>query len=328
MHTFKNHHVATAILITCLISFSVRGEEPTSMSVVPQDDAKLGSQNIGPKGYLVKEIAGGVYLLTDGHYQMMFISTGKGVIAVDAPRSLGKKILTAIADVSDEPVTHVIYSHYHADHIGAAYVYPKGIEIIAQMETKGFLEEAGDPKRPLPTITFSDAYTITVADQTLNLYYTGSNHEVGNIIIYSSQQKVLMMVDIVWPGWVPFQSIGLADHIPGVIKAMDQLLTYDFDIYIGGHADRLGTRQDIELQKAYIIDLQQAAIQAYKEVDFNKLINDFGWEQRWSMFDNYFGQLSNNCSRKVVRKWKDKLKGAETFTPSNCKSIAFSIWMD
>jgi glyoxylase-like metal-dependent hydrolase (beta-lactamase superfamily II) len=250
------------------------------------------------------------------------------VIAVDAPRSLGKKILAAIAEVSDEAITHVVYSHYHADHIGAAHLYPNNVKIIAQEATKGFLEEAADPKRPLPTIIFSDAYTISVAQQTLQLDYLGPNHELGNITIYSPQQKVLMMVDVVWPGWVPFQSIGVADHIPGVIKAMDQLLTYDFDIFVGGHADRLGTRQDIELQKAYINDLQQATIEAYEEVDFNKLIKDIGWQQRWRMFDNYFTQLSENCSKKIVMKWKSQLKGAEAFTASNCKSIAFSIWMD
>ena len=48
----------------------------------------------------------------------------EGVIVVDAPPSIGENILAAIAEVTDEPITHVIYSHSHADHIGAAGIYP------------------------------------------------------------------------------------------------------------------------------------------------------------------------------------------------------------
>ena len=37
------------------------------------------------KGYAVTEIGDGLYWLIGGGYQMMFLTTGQGVIAVDAP---------------------------------------------------------------------------------------------------------------------------------------------------------------------------------------------------------------------------------------------------
>jgi glyoxylase-like metal-dependent hydrolase (beta-lactamase superfamily II) len=49
----------------------------------------------------------------------------EGVVAVDAPPSIGQNYLKAIAEVTDKPITHVIYSHAHLDHIGAAGVFPK-----------------------------------------------------------------------------------------------------------------------------------------------------------------------------------------------------------
>ena len=76
---------------------------------------------IPSKGYLVQQIGAGLYYLTDGVYQMMFLTTGHGVIAVDAPPTIGHNILRAIAEVTSEPVTHVVYSHVHADHIGAVW---------------------------------------------------------------------------------------------------------------------------------------------------------------------------------------------------------------
>ena len=280
------------------------------------------------KGYLVEEIKDGVYWLTDGHYQMMFVTTAKGVIVVDAPRSLADKIRTAMAEVTDLPVTHLIYSHFHADHIGAAHIFGDGIEIIAQRDTLRLLLEAADPNRPLPTVTFDDEYALEHGGQSLTLSYTGPNHESGNIIIYVPAQKVLMMVDVVWPGWVPFQSIGLADHVPGIMRSMDDLLTYDFDTFVGGHADRLGVRADLEAQKEYLTDIRRAAQAAYDEIDFGALIDAIGWQRRWQMFGEYYDQLAENCSAKVVPKWRGRLADTDSFTAPNCKKMAFSLWLD
>ncbi len=63
-----------------------------------QPDASRGPEVPVDKGYLVEEIKDGVYWLTDGHYQMMFVITKKGVIVVDAPRSLADKIVIAMAE--------------------------------------------------------------------------------------------------------------------------------------------------------------------------------------------------------------------------------------
>ena len=90
---------------------------------------------IPPKGYLVEEIRDHLYWVTDGSYNTMFLVTDKGVVAIDAPPSLGQKYLRAIAEVTDKPVNYMIYSHAHIDHIGAAGLFPKNVTIIAQDET-------------------------------------------------------------------------------------------------------------------------------------------------------------------------------------------------
>ena len=75
---------------------------------------------IPEKGYLVEEIRDNLYWVTDGSYNTMFLVTDEGVVAIDAPPSIGQNYLKAIAEVTDKPVTYVIYSHAHLDHIGAA----------------------------------------------------------------------------------------------------------------------------------------------------------------------------------------------------------------
>src|SRR5258708_25289841 len=87
----------------------------------------------------------------------------------------------AIAEVTDKPITHVIYSHSHADHIGGAGGLGGQPIIIAHEETRKLLARDNDPRRPLPTVTFADTYTLKVGTETLELSYHGNGHEPGNI---------------------------------------------------------------------------------------------------------------------------------------------------
>lgn len=59
-----------------------------------RDQSALPEAAIGPtippeKGYFVEEIRGGLYWVTDGSYNTMFLVTNEGVVAVDAPPSIG-----------------------------------------------------------------------------------------------------------------------------------------------------------------------------------------------------------------------------------------------
>src|SRR5919202_930812 len=74
------------------------------------------------------QIKDGLYWLTDGAYQTMFMVTDKGVVAVDAPPTIGSNYLKAIAEVTDS--------------IGAAGIFPKNATFIAQQETAAELQRA------------------------------------------------------------------------------------------------------------------------------------------------------------------------------------------
>ena len=48
-----------------------------------------------------------------------FVVTPAGVVVIDALGSpaLGERLLAEIRKITDKPVTHVILTHYHADHV-------------------------------------------------------------------------------------------------------------------------------------------------------------------------------------------------------------------
>ena len=244
------------------------GTSNNRSSVISATQVPEGAKGptIPAKGYLVQQIRDHLYWVTDGSYNTMFLVTDKGVIAVDAPPTIGKNYLKAIAEVTNKPVTYVIYSHAHLDHIGAAGMFPRNATFIAQQETAAELQRARSVAKnastvpPIPTVTFAKNYTLQIGNQTLKLDYYGVNHLPGNIFIYAPNQKVLMLVDIVFPGWVPFPYLAIAKDTAGFIKAHDIALNnYDFDTLVGGHLTRLGTRNDVIVQKEFVSDLEKAS---------------------------------------------------------------------
>jgi glyoxylase-like metal-dependent hydrolase (beta-lactamase superfamily II) len=72
------------------------------------------------KGYRLEKLGRGLFMVTDNGYQSMFMVYESGVIVVDAPPSYASKLKQAIAEVTKLPITHIIYSHSHTDHIGGA----------------------------------------------------------------------------------------------------------------------------------------------------------------------------------------------------------------
>ena len=120
-------------------------EQHAHAHVPPIPDGACGPF-VPDSGYYVDEVAGGVHWITDGGYQNGFIVCEDSVIAIDAPPSIGgDKVMRAIRDVTDKPVSHVIYTHYHGDHIGHADVYSSDVVRIGQADTAELLKRFADP---------------------------------------------------------------------------------------------------------------------------------------------------------------------------------------
>jgi glyoxylase-like metal-dependent hydrolase (beta-lactamase superfamily II) len=171
------------------------------------------------KEYDVKEIKNGVYVVSSNGYNVMFLVTGDNVVVIDAPPAIGENILKAISEITNETVGHLIYSHAHKDHIGAAHTIVQqdpDIKIIAQNETADILKMRNDSNRPIPTITFVDNTTMNVGNTTIQLTYPGPYHQRGNIFIYLPEQKVLMAVDQLTPGEVPWKHLDVTPEVPAL----------------------------------------------------------------------------------------------------------------
>jgi glyoxylase-like metal-dependent hydrolase (beta-lactamase superfamily II) len=299
-----------------------------SPDLTPLPPAAIGPQVPKDKGYIVQEVRDGLYWVGDGSYTAMFLVYDTGVIAVDAPRTIGKKYLSAIADVTSKPITHVIYSHEHSDHIGSADMFPKSAIIIAQEETANFLKRYQDPHRPIPQVTFKDHYVLNVGGQELDLDYHGPIHVAGNTFVYAPKQKVLMLVDVAFPGWIPYKNLAESQDIPEYVRGYDVALSYDFNTYIGGHVTRPGTRDDVIVGREFILDLKRAARAAASAVSFQEVAKTVTNPNRWSLVDAYRNAQTQKCVEDMLPRWRNRLGGVETFLPSQCDTMVEALNID
>ena len=274
--------------------------------------------------YTLKEIKPGVYVVSSGGTNSMFLVTQEGVVVVDAPPSIGDKIFAAVSNVTDKPITHLIYSHSHKDHIGAANIF-ENVTIIAHNETTKILNERNDTNRPVPNLSFTSEMNLPLGDQALQLLYPGPYHQQGNIFVYLPEHKVLMAVDQVVPGGLLWKLLAVTPDVPALIKSIDEVLALDFDVFVGGHGQP-GTKQDILVQQEYVNDLQKNAAAAINEVNRTEVIK--GINGTAAITEAYFNALTKNCTDKIDAKWQGKLEGIGVWTDEHCERMIISKMVD
>ena len=280
------------------------------------------------KGYRLQDLGSGLYMITDNVYQSMFLVYDSGVVVVDTPPNYSAHIPQAIAEVSDKPITHVIYSHSHIDHIGGTKGLGGNPVIVAQEETLRLLKRAADPNRPLPTVTFGDKYTLRVGNQLLELSYHGDGHEPGNIFIYAPAQRVLMVVDLVFPGWMPWRRFAVAHDVPGHFEQVEEIRKLDWDTLVSGHVTRTGTHADVDLQAEFNRDIKQAAAAALAATKPSVGLNPLDAANPWAGYDNYIDRVAAQCVNTVTPKWSRKLAAFDVYIWDQCYAMEQSLRID
>ena len=302
-----------------------------------RERAQIPRPALGPavneQGYYVGRVEGNLYWITDGAYQSAFLTTPAGVVLFDAPPSIGHNIQRAVDEIAaangvSNRVTHLVYSHHHADHAGASSLFPRSITRIGHEETRRLLLRDDDPARPAPEETFQDHRILEIGGERIDLAWHGSNHSSDNIFIHPPDHDALMLVDIVSPGWVPVCHSGLADDVPGYIEAADTALTYPWKHFIGGHMGRLGTRDDVAVHRQYIADIADSSRKALQTVDPTRYVARYG-ENTWSAPRGYLDALTTVAAAvPIIEKYTGVLAGADLFTATTMSQVIQSMRLD
>lgn len=211
------------------------------------------------RGYDYYNIAENAWFVHDDFENMVFFVTDDGVVVVDPKPDVSPFVLEVIPQVTDKPITHVIYSHHHRDHSQGAYLFPKEAVLIASKATADLLAVANDPKRPQPTVVFDHEYVLETGGLRLELKTLGRNwHSQDDVIIWAPKQKILFAIDMFHPDAAPWIHWGESSDPWFAFGLPDMLLKqYDFNFVIVGHERIVGTPEHMKTYQAFIDDMKK-----------------------------------------------------------------------
>lgn len=305
------------------INFLGTGLTPLE-DILPVPPLGMGLEINPDIGLGMEELAPDVYVITEGVYTSMFVVTDDGVVLFDAPPTTAPNINAAIASVTDKEVTHLVYSHFHADHLSGqpALNLTDDVVRIASEATNAILEPLEDPNRPLADITFEKELKVTIGGVAMEFSLAPGHHTDGDIYMFLPEKKVAMIVDTLFVGYIPFRGFALSNDVFRYRQQIREALQLDADYYVTGHLNRAGDRADLIRSLQYADDVFKAAADAIAadigvEELYEELFVSTGGNA-W-LFQNQLDQIrAEMCFEQVLPKYGGLLGGFDVFTRAHC----------
>jgi cyclase len=236
----------------------------------------------------VEKVHDNLYVMRGGGGNSAVFITANGVVVVDTKNpGWGQPLLDAIKAVTDKPVTTIINTHTHGDHVSGNVEFPATVDIVTHENTKANMEQmrpvTGLQTGPQPNIfkdnagkglpkrTFKDKMTIGSGADQVDLYYFGRAHTNGDAYIVFPAHRVMHVGDT-----FPTKDLPIMDANNGG-SGVEYAATLtkaagiaNVDTIINGHAPAQSTVADLKEYAAFIrefVTFVQTAKKSGKTID-------------------------------------------------------------
>lgn len=255
--------------------------EPSAEKIISPSDKlnNLFERNMS-QPYILQKIGERTYYVQRYFYSTTFYVGDKGVLLFDAPEGRGKYLLQAIRDVTPLPVTALVYSHYHVDHIGDSPFWNDeakkegvNLRIIASKATAEKMQFMNS-RLPVATQVLSkkdDQFKFE--KQTIELHrFVKAGHTDDHSVWLLKQEKVAHSPDLLNPDQLPMMGFAVSDTLVYHDSNLRQVEMLDWKYFIGGHGN-IGSHDDFKFQRQFLNDLRDTIIKVRKEESFGKFMN-------------------------------------------------------
>ena len=212
---------------------------------------------------VVLEGSGGTVAVLPGPDGKVLIDAG---IGVSQPR-----IKNALAEISADPITHLINTHWHFDHTdGNNWLNAAGAKIIAHENTRKYLSQVQRvddwdynfpalPPTGIPSEVFGQNRSLTVNGMTIALKHYGPAHTDSDLSVTFSEANVVHVADTFWNGAYPFIDYSTGGSIDGMISASDANIAAadDETIIIAGHGKAVGTKVELKQFRDMLVSVRE-----------------------------------------------------------------------
>ena len=168
-----------------------------------------------PKVVEVEKLKDNLFLLKGGGGNTAVFVRADGAVVVDTKNpGWGQPILDKIKGLTSKPITMIINTHTHGDHVSGNVEFPATVDIITHENTKANMEKMApatgiaqqQPPPPnifkandgkgLPKRTFKDKMSLGAGSDEIDLYYFGRGHTNGDAWVVFPALRVMHAGDI------------------------------------------------------------------------------------------------------------------------------------
>lgn len=251
----KSAHLAFLVSLCATLACST-DVPPDGRATADSADAIVRTADPSERGFTaddfprVKRLADDVYSyeqLRSAGDQMfttvsLFVVTPEGVLVADGQGSVEEteRLLEAIGDITDQPITHVVIGSDHGDHTAGNTAFPESAAILAHPTSRANLQASATrpdrssdaPPVVMPTELVEDQKVLELGDKEIHVRFLGRAHTGGDLVTYLPEEKVLFMSEAYLNRVFPAMRSAYPSEWVAMIEEAQAL---DVDTYVPGH---------------------------------------------------------------------------------------------
>jgi glyoxylase-like metal-dependent hydrolase (beta-lactamase superfamily II) len=279
-----------------------------SLSVVAAGSLQqpaAGGQQSSQRIVEVEKLKENLYVLRGmggGGNTAVFI-TSNGVVVVDTKNpGWGQPIIDKIKELTPKPITTIINTHTHGDHVSGNVEFPASVEVVTHENTKVNMQKMITPSgiapppnptniftqnngRGMPKRTFNDRMSLGNGNDRIDLYYFGRGHTNGDAWVVFTALRTMHAGDIFSGKNVPLldgnnggSGVLIADTLMNAYNTVKNV-----DTIISGHSTQM-TMADLREYSEFNREFLNAVREAKKA---GKTVDDVA--KTWKIPEKYKG---------------------------------------
>jgi glyoxylase-like metal-dependent hydrolase (beta-lactamase superfamily II) len=273
----KRSLVLVTLVIAGLLSIAVGAIQGPPPSPVPSAGA-LAIEKVRDNLYVIRG-AGPAFV---GGNTAVFIQQN-GVVLVDTKvKGFGQPLIEKVKTITNKPITTIINTHAHFDHVGGNVEFPPNVQIVTQENTAGLMKQANavwgiqngpqenlfkkNNGRGLPTKTFKTQTSLGSGNDRIELRYFGRAHTGGDAFVIFPALKIAHVGDVFANKGLPIMDrnnggagVAYADTVDNAARG---LAAMNVEALINGHTPAQTTLADLREYGSFVRDFTSAVREA------------------------------------------------------------------
>jgi len=275
---------------SCAVPFAGATADPATDPVADRAVDPAATAVVGGVPYTLRTVADGLLMHTGRHEDMSVrnggdianavVVIGERSVAVIDPggsRAAGQALRTAIRARTDLPVSHVVLTHAHPDHVLGAAAFTDAPDTIvherfarahaARRVTDrarlGALMSGSAPLVPNVSLGTGASLTLALGGRTLEVRALPSAHTDHDLVVLDRNSGTLIAGDVVVGQRLP----SLEGDLSGWIAVLEQMAAWPLQRIVPGHGEPAAPARLLVPHTAYLTRLRDGTRAAIERGD-------------------------------------------------------------